>query len=104
MPWADDRALWRNAVWTEALRKLQIPYRRPYNMRPTYATAMLMAGMNPVFCAGQLGHSVALFLTTYATWINGERDAPEMKWLIDYRKSKLLPSNEIFRPCPESRH
>jgi integrase len=43
---------------------------------------MLTAGMTPAFCANQLGHSVEMFLRTYATrWINGERDALEMQRL-----------------------
>ena len=60
---------------------LGIRYRRPYNLRHTYATIMLMAGMNPAFCARQLGHSVEMFLRTYAKWISGEQDAREMERL-----------------------
>ena len=47
-------------------------------MRHTYATLMLMAGMTPAFCAGQMGHSVDIFLRTYAKWIPGAGDAAEM--------------------------
>ena len=53
-------------------------YRPPYNTRHSYATAMLMAGMTPAFCAGQMGHSVEIFLSTYAKWIPGAGDASEM--------------------------
>ncbi|WP_025101829.1 hypothetical protein [Burkholderia sp. A1] len=42
-------------------------------MRHGYATAMLMAGMMPAFCAKQLGHSVEMFLTTYSKWIDGSQ-------------------------------
>ena len=34
--------------------------------------------MNPAFAARQLGHSVEVFLSTYAKWIDGERDGAEM--------------------------
>ncbi|MDD0814251.1 tyrosine-type recombinase/integrase [Curvibacter sp. HBC28] len=75
--WDDERAF-RRSYWTPTLKRLGIRYRRPYNMRHTYATAMLMAGMNPAFCAKQLGHSVDIFLSTYAKWIDGDRNAMEM--------------------------
>ena len=52
--------------------------RRSYNMRHSYATAMLMAGMTPAFCARQLGHSIEMFLRTYARWIDGAQNAAEM--------------------------
>lgn len=76
-PWVDERAF-RRSYWTPTLKLLGIRYRRPYNMRHTYATAMLMAGMTPAFCARQLGHSVEMFLRTYARWIDNQRDDAEM--------------------------
>jgi integrase len=47
-------------------------------MRHTYATIMLMAGMNHSFCAKQLGHSVEMFQRTYSKWIDGLQDDAEM--------------------------
>ncbi len=76
-PWVDERAF-RRSFWTPSLKRLGTRYRRPYNMRHTYATAMLMAGMNDAFCAGQMGHSVEVFHRTYAKWIDGVRDDLEM--------------------------
>jgi integrase len=76
-PWTEERAF-RRSYWEPALKRLEIRYRRPYNMRHSYATQMLMAGMNPAFCARQLGHSVEVFLSTYATWIDGARNDAEM--------------------------
>lgn len=64
--------------WVPTLKRLGIRHRRPYNTRHTYATMMLMAGMRPAFCAGQMGHSVEVFLRTYAKWIPGAGDAAEM--------------------------
>lgn len=75
--WEDERAF-RRSFWTPILSRLGIRYRRPYNMRHSYATAMLMAGMTPAFCARQLGHSVDTFLATYAIWLDGRHDAIEM--------------------------
>ncbi|AIV73967.1 putative phage integrase [Burkholderia pseudomallei] len=49
-------------------------------MTHCYATAMLMAGMTPAFCAKQLGHSVEMFLTTYSKWIDGIRTIWRWRW------------------------
>lgn len=78
-PWKDPREFLR--LWEPAMRVMKIRYRRPYNLRHTYATAMLMAGMTPAFCARQLGHSVEVFLRTYSKWIDGQRDDLEMSRL-----------------------
>lgn len=77
-PWADERAF-RRSYWTPTLKRLGIRYRRPYNMRHTCATTMLMAGMNHAFCASQLGHSVDIFQRTYSKWIDGEQNDREME-------------------------
>ena len=50
-------------------------------MRHTYATVMLMAGMNSAFCAKQLGHSVEMFHKTYARWLDGAQNDLEMQRL-----------------------
>ncbi|WP_429941828.1 Arm DNA-binding domain-containing protein [Achromobacter xylosoxidans] len=75
--WEDERAF-RRSYWSPALKILGIRYRRPYNIRHTYATMMLMAGMRPAFCAKQMGHSIQVFLTTYAKWLDGAHDDLEM--------------------------
>lgn len=83
-PWSDERAF-RRSYWTPMLEALEIRYRRPYNLRHSYATMMLMAGRTPAWCAGQMGHSVEMFLTTYARWLAGDQDAVELagleRWL-----------------------
>lgn len=76
-PWKIEQSFRRN-YWTRTLSRLGIRHRRAYNMRHTYATAMLMAGVMPAFAAKQLGHSVQVFLTTYAKWIDGDRNQAEM--------------------------
>ncbi|WP_175692676.1 site-specific integrase [Burkholderia ambifaria] len=88
--WEDERAF-RRSFWTPILKRLGIRYRRPYNMRHSYATAMLMAGMTPAFCAKQLGHSIEMFLTTYAKWMDGEQNALEMARLESALLSPSCP-------------
>lgn len=68
-----------------------IRYRRPYNMTHCYATAMLMAGMTPAFCAKQLGHSVEMFLTTYSKWIDEDRTIWRWRW------KGLFPPKALLR-------
>ena len=79
-PWLDSR-LFQRGCWVSLLARAGVRYRRPYNMRHTQATRMLMAGMTPAFCAKQLGHSVEMFLGTYSKWITGDADAGEMALL-----------------------
>jgi len=73
--------------WLQTLKRLKIRHRKPYNTRHTYATMMLMAGMTPAFCAGQMGHSVEIFLRTYSKWIPGAGDQVEMAKL----ESSFIP-------------
>lgn len=91
-PWTEERAF-RRSFWTPALAALGIRYRRPYNLRHTYATQMLMQGVNPAFAAKQLGHSVALFLKTYSKWIDSEGNAREMAKLEASLSPPSLLSN-----------
>lgn len=93
-PWIDERAF-RRSYWTPLLKVLGIRYRRPYNMRHTYATVMLMAGMTPAFCASQLGHSVEMFLTTYAKWLDGAQNDLEMARLENALSAPVRPQEKI---------
>lgn len=75
--WLNGKAFLK-LYWAPMLKRLGIRYRRPYNMRHSYATSMLMAGMKPAFCAKQLGHTVEMFLRTYAKWMDGDENDMEM--------------------------
>jgi integrase len=66
------------SFWKITLKQIGIRYRRPYNMRHTYATIGLMSGAKPAFLAGQLGHSLRMFFDVYAKWINSRDDRAEM--------------------------
>ena len=89
-PWVDERAF-RRSYWTPTLKRLGIRYRRPYNMRHSYATQMLMASMNPAFCATQLGHSIEMFHKTYAKWLHGAQNDLEMQRLELALSGNLSP-------------
>lgn len=76
-PWDDERDF-RRSHWAPALRALGIRYRRPYQLRHTYATMLLQAGVNPAVAAKTLGHSPAMFFKRYARWIDGAAEAAEL--------------------------
>ncbi|WP_250534931.1 site-specific integrase [Caballeronia sp. AZ10_KS36] len=90
-PWHSEEAFTR-VYWSRILKRLGIRYRRPYNMRHSYATSMLMAGMTPAFCARQLGHTVEMFLRTYAKWIDGSQNDLEMARLENALTHASAPS------------
>lgn len=75
--WADEKAF-KKRCWVPTLKRLGIRYRPPYNTRHTYATMLLMADMKQAFCARQMGHSIEVFNSTYARWLDGDRDDLEM--------------------------
>jgi integrase len=78
--WLDDEAP-RTGYWRPILKKLGIRHRGPYQTRHTYATMMLMAGVAPAYSAKQLGHSVEIFLRTYAKWLDNVQNMIEMSKL-----------------------
>lgn len=78
--WDDERAF-RRSFWSPALTALGMRYRRPYQMRHSYATRFLESQVNPAFAAEQMGHSLEIFLRTYAKWLGGDRNLLEMSKL-----------------------
>lgn len=63
---------------TKAMQECQIRHRPAYNARHTYATMLLMDGINPMFVANQMGHSLQMLMKRYAKWINGDKSKMEM--------------------------
>jgi integrase len=67
-PW-DKTAwqLWRVDRWAPACRAIGLhPVPRPYDLRHSFASLLLAEGRQPLYVAQQLGHSVAVLLSTYA--------------------------------------
>jgi integrase len=70
--WTGDQVI-RDRMWTPALRRAKVRYRKPYQTRHTYASMMLMAGENPLWVAKQMGHTdAALTLKRYGRWITSD--------------------------------
>lgn len=77
LPWDGYRDFIRS-YWAPALRAHGIRYRRPYNLRHTCATMLLMSGVKPALAAKLLGHSLQTFFKKYAKWIESESDVLEL--------------------------
>jgi integrase len=77
LPWDGYRDFIRS-YWAPALRANGIRYRRPYNLRHTCATMLLMSGVMPALAAKQLGHSLQTFFKKYAKWIESANDLQEL--------------------------
>ena len=75
--WVDDWSP-RRMYWKPILKTLGLRYRSPYQTRHTYATMLLMAGVTPAYAARQMGHSIQMFLSTYARWLDGGQNTIEM--------------------------
>lgn len=87
-PFATDKA--PRVEFTAVLKKLGIRHRPAYNTRHTYATICLMAGMNPIFVADQLGHSKEILFKNYSKWLHGESSKAEMAKLKQIGLSKVV--------------
>lgn len=68
-PWEGDQPI-RRTMWTPALKKAKVRYRRPYQTRHTYASMMLSAGEHPMWVAQQMGHADwSMIARTYGKWM-----------------------------------
>lgn len=65
----------------DAMKGTRVRHRPAYNARHTYATMLLMADVNPVFVANQLGHSLQMLIKRYGRWIHGDQNKVEMSKL-----------------------
>jgi integrase len=71
-PW-DKTAwqMWRVDRWAPACRAAGLnPVPRPYDLRHSFASLLLAEGRQPLYVARQLGHSLAVLLSTYAHLID----------------------------------
>lgn len=67
--WGSDQTI-RAGAWQRALRKGEVRYRYPYQMRHTFASHALSAGENIMWVAKQMGHrDWTITAKKYARWI-----------------------------------
>ena len=80
-----------------SLKANGIRYRPAYNTRHTYATVCLMNGLNPVYVASQLGHSLVMLMKRYAKWINSDKNKEEIAKISN--SAKIVPKKKGIKLC-----
>nr|WP_252727852.1 hypothetical protein [Acinetobacter sp. Ac_5812] len=80
-----------------ALKANGIRYRPAYNTRHTYATVCLMNGLNPVYVASQLGHSLVMLMKRFAKWINSDKNKEEIAKISN--NAKIVPKKKGIKLC-----
>lgn len=75
-PWSKSMwQCWRVDRWQPACRAVGLdPVPRPYDLRHSFASLLLAEGRQPMYVARQLGHSVAVLMSTYAHLIDEFED------------------------------
>jgi integrase len=70
-PW-NDLQVQRRRYFVPTLTALKIRHRDMYQTRHTFATLLLMGGVNPTYISRQLGHAnTGMLFKVYGTWIEG---------------------------------
>lgn len=70
-PW-NDLQVQRRRYFVPTLSALKIRHRDMYQTRHTFATLLLMGGVNPTYISKQLGHAnTGMLFKVYGTWIEG---------------------------------
>jgi len=66
-------------AFSRSMKRLNIRYRSPYNVRHTAASMMLESGMRPAYCAKVLGHSLEMFFNVYADFVDKDESEAQRK-------------------------
>jgi len=96
-PWEGDQAI-RKTLWTHALKRAKVRYRRPYQTRHTYASMMLTAGESPMWVANQMGHADwGMIRRTYGRWIPDSTPDAGLKAVALFANAKpeIEPESEM---------
>ena len=81
-PWSTDAQI-RKTLWQPVCKRAEVEYRNPYQVRHTYASALLTAGANPWYVASQLGHEdVEMVFRTYGKFIRDDYQKPKPQFRI----------------------
>jgi integrase len=76
--WEADAQI-RKTLWEPLCTRSGVRYRNPYQVRHTFASALLTAGANPWFVAQQLGHvDVQLVFRVYGKFISQDYQRPQV--------------------------
>ncbi len=76
-PWETDAQI-RKTLWEPLCKRAGVRYRNPYQVRHTFASALLTAGGNPWCVAEQLGHvDVQMVFQVYGKFIPQDYQRPK---------------------------
>ena len=79
--WETDAQI-RKTLWQPLCTRAGVRYRNPYQLRHTFASALLTAGANPWYVAQQLGHvDVQLVFKVYGKFIPQDYQKPKASGL-----------------------
>ena len=81
---------WRNRVWTPGLAAAGVSHRRIYDLRHTYATWSLAAGVDIFTLARRMGTSVKMIDRTYGHLLAGA-DVYERELLDAFDEAQARP-------------
>ena len=101
-PW-DKNAwqIWRADRWAPACRAVGLePVPRPYDLRHSFASLLLAEGKQPIWCAKQLGHTLAVFLSTYAHLIDEFEDRERIDADAEIAKARREVGTRLVRTTP----
>jgi len=77
-------------IWARALRRAGIRHRKSYNLRHTFATNCIIAGLPLPYIAKILGHTtIDALVRNYAGWINSESDTQASKFKEAFAGTKV---------------
>ena len=85
---------WRHRQWTPSVAAAGIEHRRVYDLRHTYATWSLVAGVDIFTLARRMGTSVKMIDLTYGHLVTG----------ADVYERELLDAFDEGRPTPPGRY
>jgi integrase len=100
-PW-DKNAwqMWRADRWAPACRAVGLdPVPRPYDLRHSFASLLLAEGRQPRWVADQLGHSLAVLLSTYAHLIDEYTEAPNIDVDAEIAKARRRVGVHLVSPA-----
>jgi integrase len=98
-PWNKSAwQMWRVDRWAPACRAAGLEVvPRPYDLRHSFASLLLAEGKQPLYCAQQLGHSLAVFLSTYAHLIAEYAESPAIDAEAEISKARRETCSVLVR-------
>jgi integrase len=98
-----DNKNFTERVWDPLLRHLELPPRRPYQMRHTAATLWLAAGESPEWIARQLGHTnTQMLFRVYSRYVPNltRKDGSAMERLLASAFKSSAHADSVDPPSP----